>query len=91
MAWKGGYYNRDPRPWKWEFVPDPPAVPVAQIANGERCSEEGRHTYTFGGGRLKQDNYRYYAACADGCVKCVQDYINNSTVEFLQSVSNSEQ
>jgi hypothetical protein len=92
MAWsQGGNYNRYPkRGGYWAYVPDPPAVPVAQIADGTRCSAEGRHTYTFGGGRLQQDKFRYYAACADGCFKCAHEYLSKSTDEFLQSVSNSE-
>ena len=86
MAWQGYYYYyyyyyREPRPGNWEFV---------QTANGDCCSKEGCHTYTFGGGRLLQEKYRFYAACADGCVKCVQAYLKNSSVDILNSVSNSE-
>ena len=88
MAWKADYYDPEGRHGKWQYVPYLPAVPVTQIANGERL--EGRHSYTFGGGRLQQEKYRHYAACADGCVKCVMAYIQNNTGEFLNSVSNSD-
>ena len=39
---------------------------------------------------MDQAKYRYYAACADGCVKCVRDYIKTSTPDILNSVSNSD-
>jgi hypothetical protein len=81
MPWKAGYRDPDGQHVPW---------PVTQIANGERCSKEGCHSWKFGGERLQQEKYRYYAACADGCVKCVMAYIQNNTGEFLNSVSNSD-
>ncbi len=39
----------------WEFVLDPPAPPVEQVAEGTACSANGLHPYTFKGPRLRDE------------------------------------
>jgi hypothetical protein len=82
--------KRERKSGYWEFVEDPPAVPPAAVVDGTRCSAESCHPFTFGVKKLQNEKYRYYGACAEGCVKCVRAYIGEQSIEFLKAVSDSK-
>jgi hypothetical protein len=77
-------------PGHWQFVPAPVTVPLSEVAECTRCSAPCSHTYTFSKVRLQDEKYRYYAACAEGCLPCVSVYTSTKPLDFLQSVSNSK-
>jgi len=77
-------------PGHWQFVPAPVTVPLPVVAEGTRCPAPCSHTFTFRKPRLQDEKYRYYAACAEGCLPCVSMYTSTKPLDFLQAVSNTK-
>jgi len=76
---------------RWVYLPGPEPPPAEEIVEGNKCAaESGFHPFVFKATRLKDEKYRFYGACAEGCVKCVIGFLDGKPTDWVQALSDSK-